>query len=579
MMNADDVNTIDLRSGWQLSIDFAKEASHVESYVRDEYTDYVGVLAELNGLEGLDWLVSVTCRNPFQTSVFDKFCKLRLLDRCLAQGVKIETIVVDDEGMFNAAFALCAKHQATAQVNIEADGILPQEERLWSRVTNMFFRLAALLYIASISFLIPKLSFWKKVRPDSEIIFVDTFVKPTDFDENAEFLDGYYPGMVEHASDDDRERIWYAPVFFAAKTPSLLKSLIDSARASSTRFLLMEDWLKIRDYLFAIYSAYLLPKNVKQVPEYCGIDVSGIVSAEIKKDVLSTGLFSAILRYRFIGRLKEQNIRIDRVIDWNENQITDRALNLAIRAYYSGVCIIGYQGYIVSEHYVSHEPARYEIEAGTIPDKLCVVCKPLVERKKKYCPELLVTIAPAFRFQGLLNYYPSGSENRNIVLLALPVQFEISRAIIDLCLGISNSTYSFYAKTHPSINQSDFLRLIPKANDDRFVFVDEPLHTLFAKSILLISSDSSACFEAVSCGVRVVVIGNSAGPTSNPLDGIVDPRYWKVCYTSKCVIEMLGEGKNGFDLNIKNLLGKVTSDSVKDFLACNANKSGLDLRD
>ena len=59
--------------------------------------------------------------------------------------------------------------------------------------------------------------------------------------------------------------------------------------------------------------------------------------------------------------MKKSGLLIKKVVDWNENQVIDRSLNLAIRKYYPGVKILGYQGYVVSEYYVSHSPADYEL--------------------------------------------------------------------------------------------------------------------------------------------------------------------------------------------------------------------------
>ena len=68
-------NSLDLRSGGLLSIELAKELTKITHSVRDEYTDYIGRLAKTNSLKWLDWLVYVTCRNPYQTKIFDNFSR------------------------------------------------------------------------------------------------------------------------------------------------------------------------------------------------------------------------------------------------------------------------------------------------------------------------------------------------------------------------------------------------------------------------------------------------------------------------------------------------------------------------
>ena len=102
-------NSLDLRSGGLLSIELAKELTKITHSVRDEYTDYIGRLAQSNSLTGLDWLVNVTCRNPYQTKIFDNFCKLRLLESCLDNNL-LNTVIVEDQGMYNVVYELINKY-------------------------------------------------------------------------------------------------------------------------------------------------------------------------------------------------------------------------------------------------------------------------------------------------------------------------------------------------------------------------------------------------------------------------------------------------------------------------------------
>jgi hypothetical protein len=83
----------------------------------------------------------------------------------------------------------------------------------------------------------------------------------------------------------------------------------------------------------------------------------------------------------------------------------------------------------------------------------------------------------------------------------------------------------------------------------------------------VVSSDSSACFEAVYCGVKVIIIGNRTGPTFSPLDGIVSSEYWDVCYDPDCLMKMLAKIDHSFKINRDMQLMPVTKESVKEFIA------------
>ena len=110
-------NSLDLRSGGLLSIELAKELTKITYSVRDEYTDYIGRLAQSNSLTGLDWLVNVTCRNQDQTKIFDNFCKLRLLESCLDNNLLLNTVIVEDQGMYSVVYELINKYNRSLEIH------------------------------------------------------------------------------------------------------------------------------------------------------------------------------------------------------------------------------------------------------------------------------------------------------------------------------------------------------------------------------------------------------------------------------------------------------------------------------
>jgi len=553
---------IDLRKRGVLHIDHAKLATEIAGKVRDHYTSYTGELAKKNSINGFGWLLGVSCRNPYHTTILDKFSKLELLDKCLADGQHMKKVVVDDLGMQESVKGLCEKHNTGLTIELLPAG----RPKKTIKTLRRFF---VLIYISLISIIIPKL-FYRKSIPSSSIYYIDTFVKLSDFGSNGEFFDRYYGEMREHMNEVDVNKLWYSPVIYLYKTPLDFYKIYDKAKKSSVHFLLMEQWLRISDYLYAFYVAMNLPRSITKVPKFRGVDVSTIIMNENSNDFFSTSIFGGVLRFRFMRRLKEAGVVIEKIVDWSENQVIDRALNLGAHKYYPETCVTGYQGYIVSEHYVSHEPACYEKNAGTIPDRICVVNDSLIKRKKRYCHNQKVSISPAFRFQYLMDYNKTDeTKERNIILLALPVHLDVSQMIIEMCVALSDiANYEFVIKLHPAIPKNVFLKSVPEAVNEKFTFTEKVLIDLFFQARLLVSSDSSVCFEAVTCGVPVVIVGNKTGPTSNPLLGVIDPKYWKVCYTLECVKSMLDRDVDTINLDVSQLLTKVSNESVDDFLSC-----------
>ena len=46
---------------------------------------------------------------------------------------------------------------------------------------------------------------------------------------------------------------------------------------------------------------------------------------------------------------------------------------------------------------------------------------------------------------------------------------------------------------------------------------------------------SSAAIESILCQTFVAIVANNSGATANPIENIVDPKYWRLCYTPNCI--------------------------------------------
>ena len=303
-----------------------------------------------------------------------------------------------------------------------------------------------------------------------------------------------------------------------------------------------EDWLKSSDYFSAFKVSLILFKKVKKIPLWNGLNVSEIIKEELYKDIGSPSLMNAVLIHKFIKRLKEKKVDVDIVIDWNENQVIDRAVNLAFNKYYSNVYVKGYQGYIVPDFYACKDPTCFEIEAGTTPNEICVVGEAFIESKKKYCSSIKVSVAPAYRFSNSHNSKYLLCDKVSDILIILPISLEDSREILKICerlSGLIGEEFNFIVKYHPSFTKERFSSLVPEVLNSCFIFSEQKLYDHLCKSSLLISALSSVCLEAAVLGVPVAIIGSRSGPAMNPLHGLEGINSWQVCYNETEIIELL----------------------------------------
>jgi len=531
---------LDLSRTGRLSTEHSRLITTLEPSVRASYNAYIGQLAAVNDLRGVEWLCRASCRNTLACLIYRRFCRLSLLDALLAGGDVPEQILVGSASMRTATLSVLQKHSCTTPVQVTSG----------ERKTSVFRNLAQSLHMLANLFVWPKLTGRRKDfnSVKASFIYLDTFVSPDSFDDRGNHRDRYYPGLLEDVDDDTRARVLQVPSFFGARGWRDYARLFRKLRRSRVNFLLREDYLHVGDYLGALLDSHAIPGAIKTVPAWNGIDVAAIVLDEVRRDRFSSDLVNALLLYRFMGRLRAHGFRPDLVLDWNENQVVDRALCLAVRDVFPGARIKGYQSFVVPNSYACIQPTEYEKQAGTLPDELCVIGKAYVEDRLAFCPSMKTSLAPAYRFLYLLDS-PAGRDrsNRFEILVALPMDVSEAKEIVNVVLAAAagfGEKSSVKMKLHPTHGRDFFRRYSNALERAAIVVVDEPTSALLGRADLLISATSSMCFEAVMLGVPVAIVSDRRGPVGNPVPLGLGPDTHAVCYDEKDLQEFIERARN-----------------------------------
>ena len=77
---------------------------------------------------------------------------------------------------------------------------------------------------------------------------------------------------------------------------------------------------------------------------------------------------------------------------------------------------------------------------------------------------------------------------------------------------------------------------------------------------------SSAAIESVMCNTHVAIIANSSGPSTNPIEDIIDQKYWQLCYTPNCINEALGFSIKNKELNANDYLVPLNNETIENFI-------------
>lgn len=541
----------------KLTISQTKKINEIEPVVREEYENFIGLLAKKNSLKGIDWLLDVTCRNSFSSNLHQRMCQLALIEEIVSSGDSIEEIVVDDFSM-----------KEVIKDYLEQEGIKcrVQSKRFKIGVISLLYNILLSAYLLLNQWLWPKL-IRRSIRPSGKVVLLENFLFLDSFDKKYTLIDRNYPGFFDYYAEEKKNEVWYLSILNGIKHPHQWLPLLNSINKSSQQILIMEDYLAIKDYLISFYYSLLLPMKIKKIPKWRNYDISHIVLEEAKKELGSYSLIWNILYYRSFSNLKDCKIEPKLVIDWHENQTIDRALNLGIKKNFPNANIKGYQGFVVSDFYSSLTPTLYEKENGLLPDQIYVISEKLIQKRKKYSNDFNILLAPAFRYVNAMHLTKRKKSKKDRILVALPMLYTEAQQVFDLVLGANfDREMEIIIKKHPTVMKKDLLRNVSIADDSRIKYTDKKLTDLLDESILFITMTSSAAIESVLSQTYVAIIANRRGVTANPIENIVDQKYWRLCYTPNCVIDAYNHAKDNPVLNESKYLVPLNRQTFDDFL-------------
>jgi hypothetical protein len=542
----------------ELSISDSILIDQLEPQVLDEYNHFTDELILNNQLKGISLLLNSTCRNSLAFPLLDLFCKISLLEEKLKKSDEIEVIYVDSYELAAIASELLQRYEREIDVKI-----LSNKKNLFLFV---LFNFVKSTYLATVYWIWSRLMRLKKV-PKGKIRFIDNFILIDSFKSDGSFFDRYYTGHEKYFSDDEKKLKWFAPTLVGINYPRQMIKIGRSIQSTNDNFLIQEAWLKITDYIFSIFWSFFIPFRIKNVPRYKGLSLNKYLLKENYKDIGSPSLMLAISKYRFIRRLSKEKVEISVAIDWNENQIIDRAINLGFRDYYKNLTVHGYQGFVLPSYYACVQPTCLEYKLGTLPHIIHVPGKAGNALKQSVCPEIPVKISPAFRFSHVFQSKDLSSKELPIILVALPMMLNESINIIKSVMHIQDSlniNTKLMIKPHPSCNLEDIFNRLPESKD--IEFTNKSMKNLLEISSLMISSTSSSCVEAVAVGLPVAIYGNNYGVTLNPIPDFITGEIWKVFYTGAQLIQFVNNAlkQDQRNPNVSELFQPVTKDGVRD---------------
>jgi hypothetical protein len=466
-------------------------------------------------------------RSPFVGGLYLDCCRLAFIDRLLS-GEGFDEVVVGDPILAEVIDGRLRRDGVRAQVILEKDlfdgflAALRPGARLLKTSLRFARRWAAGLTLP-------------RPTPSSPITLLDTFLLDGSCN-GGRFVDRYYIGSQEFLTDTERSGFYYVPEL---PERGSVAGLLGAAQATGERFLFKEAFLRVEDY----FAALVWPLNDsldRTTPRtFCGFDVAPLIQRDRSVTAWNSMSLAAFLNFRFMKRLKEAGIPLRLVVDWSENQLLDRGLVLGTRSSFPKTPVVGYAGFIkpaLAHPYA--QPTSREQDLGLVNDRLYVSGPGLVDAAKAYCPGLETTAGPAFRFAHVWKDHGLKTPSqRPTILGALPISISGSLEILgllrDAALPGELKGARVLLKAHPALDVSAVKAGFGAAWPESYEFFTGDFAGALEQADIMLSSASSACLEALSRGVPVIVAGAQRELTENPIPPWVDPSIWRLAYNSE----------------------------------------------
>jgi len=524
---------IDLSGESDLLVRHREWLDEIARDLRRPFTEFIERLSEPHG-RNIDWWVTpVASRNTFASSLFFQCCQLMLARRIAQSDPGVREITVDSPALARTLRNALAIRRGDVRVHARQGrwrGGLKLLARMAFRLVAACFRCLGQATFARVH------AVRSTVPLQHGLILIDTFLYSDSLDQA--YRDRHYPGLAECLGPAERGRVFFVPTYYRIRNYS---RLFRRLRRSETNFLIKEDYLRWRDYGFALAHPFRLLRFRVDSCNFQGIEVALLINDALMESFASSGTIEGLLRYRFARRLAERGVRVKLAIDWFENQELDHGSNAGLREFLPETVVVGYQGFVVPKTYLCLFPTRQEAALRLVPHKVAVMGPALATGPREFCPDIEVIVAPAFRFTSI------GQERRATprtgpltILVPLPFLDRESEHILSL-LGAALSLlarperkrWRVLVKPHPIAGAAHVTASLRNSTRSGFEIVSGDIEGLLRNADVLVSNASSVCVHSLVCGVPVAVVGNSRGLTQNPIPDWVENHMWALCHSAE----------------------------------------------
>ncbi len=504
-------------------IEVAGELQNIALSLRQPYIDYIGRLSQENNSISW-WISSLSEKNPFVSKTFLYTCYVRLCQTILHSSSQGPLLFFAENKALRKAIVKNIPDSFNWQVQIvesRVDAICQSLKFMLHLIVNKGF-----FVVNGISrLLLARYNGFTRIpegerRDGKGLVLIHTWVDQRSFDASGEYRESYFGELARHLRGKGKSVVIVPYILGTVSYRQTLKKMVQSKES----FLVTQAFLRISDIL-SVFVKTILPIHLKGAyPHFEGIDISGLIADDLKKDWARMIVATESLIFNVVKRWKNAGIPIDTFIHTYENHKWEKAYRMALSKFYPQAKTIGYQHVAVPRMFLHYFFSQDELPVLPFPDKLITTGEyPEKLFKESGYPRGKVVRGGATRYSHLLKKEKDIAVKRGSSPPVILVTPSIDRnEAVELVWKVSQAfehlnEYRIIIKCHPSMPYHNIARdlgVLP----EHIVASDSPPSELLRKSNVLLYTSSTTCLEALAIGIPILHIGSDFMIDRDPLD-------------------------------------------------------------
>lgn len=503
-----------------------EELQNTARNCRQEFIDYVGKMNDAHAKEDpCWWLTSVSEKNPYVSDLFLNFCYLHVGIKYIKESSQDLIIICESPALMRSIYKNCIEEEGI-ELQLFINPMTERLERVKSRFhsvtqSSWFIIRYTLRIIGSRLFILLR-NKQATYKDHLSYVLIHSWTDKRSFQDDFKYSDIYTGDLGERIKERDIPVVYLAnvlPTFSYHKAMSkLLKSKDDA--------FLFEEFIGLSDILIALLITRRGSAQSKmEIYPLTNLDVTDIVSAEMKRDHCNTRSKQAYLTYR-ASRQIGKKLDIQAFIYPFENHIWEKMTCLGLRHSSPKTRIGGYAHSVVIPMYTAYSLSKYEKEIIPLPDRIVVNGKRAHDLLiQSGFNEEMIYLGGALRYADTLRSVDTIRERQtqkeNVTIIVTPTSginetVELVRKVIDAFA--EKSKLNIIIKPHPITPLSKLRSHLPEL-PSHFSIDERPVTELLQISDILIYTETTVSIEALAQGIPVLHIASDLRIDMNPLEG------------------------------------------------------------